>query len=167
MRTGRPPLAKGLHELHGNPSRKRLDDIEDIQTRGPLGPPPACLDTATRGVWHELEAVMPVAILASCDLPSVTCYVQAVSQHRHAVVELRRTGGAVIHGAEGPRANPWARVVDRQALLLLRLASELGLTPTARAAMAARIAQAGGSTEQPRRDALAEYLSRKPDRLPS
>jgi hypothetical protein len=79
MRFGRPPIPKTLHELHGNPSRKRLEDIDDIQTRGPLGPPPACLDAAARRVWHDLEAVMPVAILASCDLPAVTCYVQAVS----------------------------------------------------------------------------------------
>jgi hypothetical protein len=41
------------------------------------GPPPVCLDTAARVVWRELKGVMPVAILASCDLPAVTCYVKS------------------------------------------------------------------------------------------
>jgi hypothetical protein len=63
--------------------------------------------------------------------------------------------------------------IHRQALLILRLASELGLTPTSRASMAARLATAAGTgfamPGERRRlptSSLDEYLARKPDRLP-
>jgi P27 family predicted phage terminase small subunit len=168
MPSGRRSLPKVLHELHGNPSKKRLQDIEEPETRGPLGRPPRCLDKDARAVWLDLQDVMPVAVLASCDLPLVTAYCQAVAQHHRAVIALRETGGAVITGAEGGMAiNPLSRVVDRQALLILRLGSELALTPTARAGMAARIAQAGGSMSSPGRsyNSLQAYLDAKPDKL--
>ena len=87
---------------------------------------------------------------------------------------MRETGGAVIRNHDGDLVkNSWLFVQDRQALLILRLASELGLTPTARASMAARLATAAGtgfamSGEQLRSptSSLDEYLAKKPDRLP-
>jgi P27 family predicted phage terminase small subunit len=169
MRVGRPPLPKALHELHGNPSRKKLDAIEEPKTRGPLGPPPSWLDDDARTVWLELEAVMPVAVLAYCDMPLVASYCTAVARHREAVVRLRESGGAVIGGDGGTLVlNPWQRVLDRQAVLILRFGSELALTPTARASMASRIAAAGGSIATPERrreSALDRYLAAKPDKL--
>jgi P27 family predicted phage terminase small subunit len=171
MRNGRPPMPIGMHRLHGNPSKKRLDALVEPKTKGPLGPAPDCLDAEGRRAWNELQEVMPVAVLASCDLPLVTAYVQAIVRHRQAIVELRKSGGSVIIGSEGvPVTNPWSRIVDRQALLILRLGGELGLTPCARASMAARFALAGGAAFSPGTkrpgDALTAYLDRKPDRLP-
>src|SRR5262245_29367577 len=80
MRVGRRPVPRVLHELHGNPSKKRLRDIKEPETRGPLGPPPRFLDKDARAVWLDLQDVMPVAVLASCDLPLVTSYCHAVAQ---------------------------------------------------------------------------------------
>jgi P27 family predicted phage terminase small subunit len=169
LRVGRPPLPMVLHRLHGNPSRRRLDEVEEPVTRGPLGSPPDDLDPAARQVWIELEKVMPIAVLASCDLPMVAAYCTAVARHREAVVRLRETGGSVIEGDGGGLVtNPWSRIVDRQAVLIMRFGAELALTPTARASMASRIAAAGGSMATPERrreSALDRYLARKPDKL--
>jgi P27 family predicted phage terminase small subunit len=157
-----------LHQLHGNPSKKRLDDVEEPMTRGPLGPPPDDLDPSARQALVELEEVMPVAVLASCDLPMVAAYCTAVARHREAVVSLRETGGAVIDRDRVMVTNPWSRVVDRQAVLIMRFAAELALTPTARASMAARVATAGGSiatSDRRGRSALDLYLDAKPDKL--
>ena len=71
MRTGRPPKSKALHMLHGNPSRKRLGDIEEPATRAPLGPAPEWLNEGAREVWLELQNVMPLGVIASCDLPTM------------------------------------------------------------------------------------------------
>jgi P27 family predicted phage terminase small subunit len=168
MRTGRPPLPKRLHLLHGNPSRRKLDDIEEPVTRGPLGPPPGDLDPAARQVWIELEEVMPVGIVASCDAPLVASYCTAVARHREAVIRLRETGGSVVNRDGVLVMNPWSRIVDRQAVLIVKFGAELALTPTSRASMASRLAAAGGSMASPeghRSDALARYLARKPDKL--
>jgi P27 family predicted phage terminase small subunit len=174
MRTGRPPKSKSQHLLHGNPSHKKLADIHEPVTRGPLGPPPEFLDEGAREVWLDLQNVMPRGVIASCDLPTMCAYCISVALHRRAVVQLRETGGAVIRNHDGDLVkNPWLFVQDRQAVLMLRLASELGLTPTARAAMAARLATAAGTDfampgERRRSPTskLDEYLARKPDRLP-
>ena len=171
MRTGRPPKSKALHLLHGNPSHKKLDAIDEPAARGPLGPPPEFLDEGAREVWLDLQNVMPLGVIASCDLPTMCAYCNSVAFHRRAVVQLRETGGAVIRNHDSDLVkNPWLFVQDRQAVLILRLASELGLTPTARASMAARLATAAGTDfampGQRRRDRLQEYLDAKPDRLP-
>ena len=87
---------------------------------------------------------------------------------------MRETGGAVIRNHDGDLVkNPWLFVQDRQAVMVLRLASELGLTPTARASMAARLATAAGTGfavpgEQRRSPTsrLDEYLASKPDKFP-
>jgi P27 family predicted phage terminase small subunit len=146
MRTGRPPKSKVLHLLHGNPSHKKLDAIDEPAARGPLGPPPEFLDEGAREVWLDLQNVMPLGVIASCDLPTMCAYCNSVALHRRAVVQLRETGGAVICNHDGDLVkNPWLFVQDRQAVLILRLASELGLTPTARASMAARLRTLGSS----------------------
>jgi P27 family predicted phage terminase small subunit len=174
MRTGRPPMSKALHALHGNPSHKNLHDIKEPAARGPLGPPPEFLDEDAREVWLNLQNVMPLGIIASCDLPTMCAYCSSVALHRRAVVQLRETGGAVIRNHDGDLVkNPWLFVQDRQAVMVLRFASELGLTPTGRASMAARLASAAGTGfampgEQRRSPSsrLEEYLAAKPDRLP-
>ncbi len=174
MRTGRPPKSKALHLLHGNPSHKRLDGIEEPLPRGPLGPPPEFLGEDARDVWVHLQNAMPLGLIASCDLPLLCAYCNAVALHRHAVIQMRETGGAVIRNHDGDLVkNSWLFVLDRQALLTLRLASELGLTPTSRASLAARLATAAGTgftmPGERRRsptNSLDEYLASKPDRLP-
>ena len=169
MRTGRPPLPKRLHLLHGNPSRRKLDDIEEPVTRGPLGPPPGDLDPAARQVWIELEEVMPVGIVASCDAPLVASYCTAVARHREAVIRLRETGGSVVKRDGVLVMNPWSRIVDRQAVLLIvKFGAELALAPTSRASMASRLAAAGGSMASPeghRSDAWRAILRASPTSL--
>jgi P27 family predicted phage terminase small subunit len=172
MRTGRPPKTKALHLLHGNPSHKRLDDIEEPVTCGPLGDAPQWLDESAREVWSHLQNVMPLGLVASCDKAVMCSYCAAVALYQRAVVQLRKTGGAVVRNHDGDLVkNPWLYVQDRQALLILRLASELGLTPTARASMAARLSTADvsfvfpGQAPRPR-DELEAYLAAAPDRLP-
>src|SRR5262249_21618571 len=107
-------------------------------------------------------------------LPTMAAYCNSVALHQRAMLQMRETGGAVIRNHDGDLVkNPWLFVQDRQALLILRLASEVGLTPTARASMGAGLATAAGTgfaTPGERRRSptsrLDEYLARKPDRLP-
>jgi len=165
VRNGRPRLPKSMHVLHGNPGGRKLDDIEEPVPRGPLGDPPSWLGDDAREVWTSLQDVMPLAIVTAADLPTMSAYCSAVALHRRAVVELRATGGAVIRNHDGDLVkNPWLFVQDRQATLILRLASERALSPASRAAMASRLAIAGGSAPR-RSNSLDDYLAEKPDKL--
>jgi P27 family predicted phage terminase small subunit len=167
MRNGRPPTPLSLRKLHGNPSGKSLVPPKEIPSRGPLGEPPDWFDEAQRAVWHDLQAAAPYGLLTSADMPLVTVYVVAVALHRQAVVEMRASGGSVITTKDGNLVqNPWLPIQNRQALIALKCASEMGLTPVSRAVLAARMREAGGAFPTTRGEtALEKYLREKPDKL--
>jgi P27 family predicted phage terminase small subunit len=144
------PIPKALHALHGNPSHKRLDSIEEPVTRGPLGPPPFWLGKGARQAWRELQESMPLGVLASADLPTVAGYCDSLALFREAVTQMRESGGAVVKNHDGDLVkSPWLFVRDRQFVLLMRAAEKLCLTPSARAAMGARLAAAGTDVVYP------------------
>ena len=66
--------------------------------------------------------------------------------------------------------SPWCRLQIRMSLLILRLGSELGLSPVSRSTLASKLAMAAGTDfamsgqRQPNR--LQQYLDAKPDKLP-
>lgn len=169
MRNGRPPTPLSLRELHGNPSGKSLDAPEQVPARGPLGEPPDWFDDDQRAVWKDLQSAAPYGLLTLADMPLVTSYVVAVSLHRRAVVAMRESGGPVVTTKDGNLVqNAWLPIQNRQALIALKCASEMGLTPVSRAVLAARMKEAGGSFSMPGHrpeNALDRYLAAKPDRL--
>jgi P27 family predicted phage terminase small subunit len=172
MRTGRPPKPAALRKLEGMAGHRPLNEVEELKPRGPLGDPPDFLSPQARAVWQRVADAMPVGVIASADLDLMVAYVQAVSLLEEACRELQKTGAVIMGANDLLVVSPWCRVQIRQSLLVLRLASELGLTPAARASMAARLSVASGSvvdvimpgTRQPSK--LQRYLDQKPDKLP-
>ena len=143
---------------------------EELKPRQPLGPPPDFLGVEASAVWKRVSDSMPVGIVANCDLDLMAAYSEAVALHEQACKELNRTGPVVL-GVNGLVTSPWLRVQTRQALLILRLGAELGLSPASRASLASKIAAAAGTDfafpgQRQRPNALDEYLAKKPDRLP-
>jgi P27 family predicted phage terminase small subunit len=122
-------------------------------------------------VWRRVADSLPPGLLASCDADLFGCYVTAVTMHEEAARELTKTG-LVIKGANGGAIlSPLIRAQNRSALLMARLGSELGLSPTSRTHLASRLATAGSAAEfimagrpQPK-SRLDIYLEQKPDRL--
>jgi P27 family predicted phage terminase small subunit len=167
MRNGRPPTPLSLRRLHGNPSGKRLETAEGLPPRGPLGDPPDWFDEDQRAAWQDLQAAAPYGLLTSADMPLVTAYIVAVALHRRAAIAMRNSGGPVITTKDGNLVqNPWLPIQNRQALIALKCASEMGLTPVSRAVLAARMREAGGAFPTARGEsALEKYLREKPDKL--
>ena len=167
----RRPQPLQIRRLHGNPSRRPMPpEPEELKPRQPLGPPPDFLGVEASAVWKRVSDSMPVGIVANCDLDLMAAYSEAVALHEQACKELNRTGPVVL-GVNGLVTSPWLRVQTRQALLILRLGAELGLSPASRASLASKIAAAAGTDfafpgQRQRPNALDEYLAKKPDRLP-
>ena len=167
VRNGRPPTPLHLRKLRGNPSGKPLDLPEQVPSRGHLGEAPDWFDEDQRSVWKDLQAAAPYGLLTLGDMPLVAAYSVAVALHRQAVIAMRESGGAVIRTKDGNLVqSPWLAIQNRQALIALKCASEMGLTPVSRAVLAARMREAGGSFPAAREEnALDEYLREKPDKL--
>jgi P27 family predicted phage terminase small subunit len=168
----RRPQPLELRRLHGNPSRRPMPpEPAELKPRQPLGPPPDFLSPEACIVWKRVSDSMPIGIIANCDLALMGAFCAAVALHEQACREISRTGPVVL-GVNGLATSPWVRIQTREALLLLRLGAELGLSPTSRASLASKIATAAGTDftfpGQRRRlpNGLQEYLDAKPDRLP-
>jgi P27 family predicted phage terminase small subunit len=169
----RRPQPLQIRRLHGNPSRRPMPpEPDELKPRQPLGPPPDFLSSDARAVWYRVSDSMPLGIVANCDLDLVASYCGAVALHELACKELNQTGPVIMGANNVPVTSPWLQLQIREALLILRLGAELGLSPTSRASLASKIASAAGTDfafpgqRRSRPNALDEYLSRKPDRLP-
>jgi P27 family predicted phage terminase small subunit len=99
-------------------------------------------------------------------------YVTAVSMHEQACRELQKTGPVIMGANDLLVMSPWCRLQIRMSLLILRLGSELGLSPVSRATLASKLATAAGTDfampgqRQRLPDRLQQYLDAKPDKLP-
>lgn len=91
-------------------------------------PPPAraewnrvCADLASRGLLSEIT------------LPLVTSYVLAIWQVALCVRAIKRDGSFIKGKAGEMRVHPAQQLMSKSHELIVRLGSELGLSPTARA----------------------------------
>jgi P27 family predicted phage terminase small subunit len=168
----RRPQPLRLRRLHGNPSRRPLPpENEELEPRGgPLGAAPAYLSAEAKAVWERLNDSMPMGVIALCDADLLCAYVTAVALFEQACRELQRTPAVVMGANDVPVVNPWCRLQIRHSLLILRLGSELSLSPTSRASLASKIAAAAGTDfafpgQRQRPTKLDRYLQQKPDKL--
>jgi phage terminase small subunit len=115
-------------------------------------PVPKNLDEAERLIWAEVVHLVPPAVLRLADRDLLVLYCQSLIRYR-ATVACQKTLAArdPLEAAGGPIG----RELDRLALLVLKLASELGLTPQSRTRILA-----GAETGAPDRIETPEFLRR-------
>ena len=167
MRT-KKPIPVALHKLHGEPGRRPTVDSEP-EGVGDIWAPPAWFDDQQREQWHYSAEHAPVGLLTGTDREILVVWVVAAVEHARACLKVRELGQVVSTREGGVMQNPYLGVMNRQAHIMLRAASELGFSPAARAGlgrMAPEFDPHAPSLGQPRNNArLAAYLDRKPDKL--
>jgi P27 family predicted phage terminase small subunit len=143
---GPPPQPISLRVLRGNPGKRplRYGPQPEIPPSPPT--PPAFLDEFARGEWGRIAQQLHRLHLLSCiDLMPLAAYCQAYSRWRTAEVMLLEaarkdpaTHGFLVKAAEGHlRASPLVRIARDSAADMVRYAGEFGMTPVARARIAA------------------------------
>ena len=65
----------------------------------------------------------------------MTAYCSAAAMHREALLAIETDGAVAISSQGAPYQNPWVSILNRQAELLAKLGSRLGLDPAARQAL--------------------------------
>lgn len=150
---GPPPIPTALKILEGNPGQRRLPENE-IQIIPGLPDPPSFLCDVAKKEWEERgPALVRMGVLTPVDLAIFTAYCQAWAIYVTAWEGLNQlmrslnqvnpetgkkmghSSGAFITGTVqgGMKKSPLLAAANDASVLMIRFASELGLTPAARA----------------------------------
>jgi phage terminase small subunit len=135
MPGGRKPTPTVLADLHGNPRQrggrpKRLPPVPI----GDLDAVPEHFTEDQGAIWNYAIEHAPPGLLKRIDAGALMAWVMANDLHRQAVIAQNKLGQLVVKSPniEMPIQSPYLAIINRQALIMLRAASELGFSPTSR-----------------------------------
>lgn len=132
MTRGPRPLPTLLKFAKGNPGRRPLNMDEPV-IKADLESVPDWLSESQAEIWRDAIAEAPNGLLKSLDASVFLTWVVACDLHRKATQELAKAGLVVKSPVKGnPMQNPYLSIVNRQALIMMKAAAEMGFTPSSR-----------------------------------
>ena len=132
---GRKPTPAALHELHGNPGKRRRAEPRVSPGRGMQPPAHVKANADAFAEWRRITSVFgAIGIVTQADRGTLAACCKLYADWIEAEAKMAATGGAVIEGRNGGLVrNPWSMIRNRCLELYLKTASEFGLTPSSRA----------------------------------
>lgn len=140
--------------VSGNPGKRPLNDREPQFDREiPLCPD--FIDDEGKREWIRIVGDLHKAGLsANAYAGSLSVYCQAYADFRAAVEKIRENGGrTMIQGNGNLVAHPAVAEKNKAMLIMLKAASEFGMTPSAKSRISV--------PEQGKRDDLEDFLNQK------
>lgn len=129
---GRKPKPSYLRLLDGNAGKRALN-AEEPKPAHALADPPESLSDRQKDIWRRALAQAPPQMLTTLDASVFTVWVVACDFHDQANTMVTKHGVFMKTKKTGtPIQCPWMAVVNRQALIMMKAAAEMGFTPTAR-----------------------------------
>ena len=160
----KPRTPAALVKLRGNSGHRAL--VEEPPGVGDIWQSPDWFDDEQREVWRYAVDHAPIGLLSGSDRDVMSVWVCAVVEHRRAAKEVARLGQVVQRSDGTVGINPYMRVMNAQAQIILRTCQEIGYSPAARAHLGARAPELpGGPRGSLIAGDLATYLDEKPDKL--
>jgi P27 family predicted phage terminase small subunit len=118
--------------LRGNPGKRRLNDAEPRPARR-VPHCPACLGDEARKEWKRLaKELADLGLLTGLDRGLLAAYCQAHALWVEAVSSIARYGTMVKSPNGFPMQSPSVAVANKQVDIMVRIASEFGMTPSSR-----------------------------------
>jgi P27 family predicted phage terminase small subunit len=164
MARTKPKTPAALVKLRGNPAHRHIPD--EPPGIGDLWACPDDFDGEQRAAWRYAVDHAPIGLLSGTDRDVMIVWVLANVEHRRAAREVARLGQVVQRSDGSVGINPYMRVMNAQAQIILRTCAEIGFSPASRAHLGAASQQlpAGVRGSLIEGD-LAAYLDEKPDKL--
>ena len=133
---GRRPKPTRLKMLTGNPGKRPLN-AEEPRPEATIPEPPAELSPAARAEWDRLAAELgALGMLTNLDRAALAAYCGAYALWAEATEAIQKYG-AMIKSPQGfPIQSPYLAIANRQAEIMMRIASEFGFTPASRSRIA-------------------------------
>src|SRR5690606_3601563 len=141
MAMGRRARPIELHVLKGNHRTKaeiaaRRQAEEAIRPPADDLKPPKWLSAAAKREWRRIVKVMEgLGLLTNADVDTLAAYCDAVARCAEAA-KILNAEGMVVEGSRGPQQHPMVLVYEKYERIRARCASQLGLDPSSRAALA-------------------------------
>jgi len=155
---GRRPKPTALKKLGGNPGHRRLNQ-EEPAPAAESPPCPSFIQGAAREHWAEVAPELEaMGVLARIDGPMLAAYCEAFAQWRKATDGLARLGDIIKYPNGTAALSPYFGVQKRALGIMLRLATEFGMTPSSRS----RLHVERPAAENP----LQEFMKRAPSNRP-
>jgi len=165
-----------LAELHGKPSHGRVISKTEPKPVGNLSDAPDYFTDDQKAAWAYALAHSPPGLLKLIDRGMLVAFIVAEDLHRQAVIEQSKV--RLIWrppGSTQPQQSPYLPIINRQALIMSKAASELGFSPVSRPRVGAKLtpgqgmndgtpasAKQSGARREPA--ALRDYLANAPKR---
>lgn len=129
---GRRSKPTRIKVLTGNPGKRPLNVNEPQVDPVPPDCPPE-LNAAAQAEWHRLVAELgPFRILTALDRSALAAYCGAFAVWAEATKALHQHGLMVKSPTGYPIQSPYLSIANRQAEIMMRIASEFGFTPASR-----------------------------------
>lgn len=145
---GRKPKPTHLRILEGNPGHRAINDAEPVPV-GDLTDPPDWFTESQRNNWFTALAHAPQGLLRKLDSSTLAVWAIAADLHQRACEAQARldatTALPLLTKSPSGMAmqSPYVGIINRQAQIMLKAASELGFTPSSRS----RVKSHGASTK--------------------
>lgn len=129
---GRRPKPTRLKVLTGNPGKRALNQSEPKpETVVPDCPPE--LGPVAQKEWQRLVGELSVLrILTNLDRAALAAYCGAYALWAEATEAIQKFGTMVKSPSGYPIQSPYVSIANRQAEIMMRIASEFGFTPASR-----------------------------------
>jgi P27 family predicted phage terminase small subunit len=141
--------------LTGNPGKRPLNRNEP-RPEPEIPECPSELGPVAQREWNRLVAELgPLRILTALDRAALAAYCGAYALWAEATEAIQKYGTMVKSPSGYPIQSPYLAVANRQAEIMMRIASEFGFTPASRSRL---------STPTPSAPTLFDVLEKSPDR---
>lgn len=149
MPSGRKHKPTEAHRLEGTLRPDRHGSrSEEPKAEGSLGEPPVWLTEGQKVGWRYALEHAPTGVLGLIDRTMLAVWVVAEDLHRQACEKVAGVGAGLIIRSTSkgePIQNPYLAILNKQAQILIKAASELGFSPAGRPRLAK--AQPGATDE--------------------
>jgi len=120
-----------LRLIRGAPKHKV--NLREPLAEGDLSDPPVWMTPAQQEGWKYALENAPKGVLRRIDKGLLGVWVVAEDTHAIAVAKVAQLGMLARSPKGYPMQNPFLSIMNRQAFIMVRAASEMGFTPAARA----------------------------------
>jgi P27 family predicted phage terminase small subunit len=113
------------------PRGRKPNPIETVQSG--LLSAPEWMTASQKLEWHYLLSHAPLGLLSTLDKGILVAYVIAADIHRQASEKIASMGVMMMSSVKKvPVQNPYLPVLNKQAQIMMKAASEMGFTPSSR-----------------------------------
>jgi P27 family predicted phage terminase small subunit len=134
---GRRPVPTRIKILTGNPGKRPLNEHEPRPEPGIPDCPPQ-LGPLAREEWNRLTTELAnLGMITALDRSALATYCNAYGLWAEATEAIQKYGTMVKSPTGYPIQSPYVSIANRQAEIMMRIASEFGFTPASRSRISA------------------------------